>query len=138
MSELADRARVRTLRRDLDLRHTLEQLRRDGWSPKRAAIALELGETFVLRVLLGPVSRRPRADPMVRALAAELDDRPRFAAALHDLVVESRGGLWAVEWRPLPLPVVSLLCRRRLTRQSGPTWEPTKLGVDVDHLRHRT
>jgi hypothetical protein len=138
VSLLVDRARVQTLRRTLDLRATLEQLRREGWSPKRAAIALDLGETFLLRVLNGPTSARPKAEPMVRALAAELDERPSVAAALRGLVLESRGGLWPVEFWPTPRGIVQLCCRRALARECGQNeWTPTPLGVDVDAFRQR-
>lgn len=134
---IADRARARQLRRELDLRDVLLQLQREGWSPRRCSCALDLPEAFLVRVLTGRTpTRAARAEPMVRSLAVELDDRPAVASVLHDLVAETRGGLWAVDWWPLPFRVVALLCRRQLTRRHGEAqWEPTTLGVDVDRFR---
>lgn len=136
---LADRARARQLRRDHDLREVLLQLQREGWSPRRCSCALDLPEAFLVRVLTGRApARAHRAEPMVRALAVELDDRPALASVLHDLVAETRGGLWAVDWWPLPFRVVALFCRRQLTRRHGEAqWEPTTLGVEVDAFRTR-
>lgn len=136
MSMLSDRARVRLLRRDADLRTVLEQLRTDGWSPRRAAIALELPERFLLRILSGPQRKAARADPRVRELAGELEDHPQVGSALEGLVLDSRSGLWPVDWWPLPYPVVAFTCRRLLAVKHGEAqWCPTPLGVKVAQFR---
>lgn len=135
MSALGDRMHVRVLRRTMDLRPLLEQLRREGWSPRRCAEALDLAERFVVRVLNGTAPTY--VSPEVRELARVLDERPPVASALHALAVESRG-LWAVEWWPLRRRVVAAVVSLDLARTTSPDmWEATQLGMAVHRYRAR-
>jgi len=147
-----DKAVVRVLRKaHTNLTTIIQTLMRQGWSPGRCAVALELPEAYLIRTVQG-IDGRVRQPPKRRIHRLE-EARKAIStmtfmqlAALRQLIVDSRLGR-----KPIDQPtgrgssgtVAALIDRQLVTRHGESQWLPTPLGLDVDLLatkrrRHAT